>query len=326
MLLRLDYTPEDFNPSFGSKLMRRSTLRFSLARFMWSAITVGRGSRNKVIQSGMYSAFEIIYRGSLLLANLEISPGMKLAQSSAYKSLDPSEKSAISYFIGLTSAKLLAQKLFCVNWLMHLDVYRQQLNAQTANGGSRPDLVGMDKSNRWLAFEAKGRTHGADKQAKDKAKGQVNQLVRVNGAPLYLGVGLISYFNSGEKLEVYLKDPPLEHGLHLQIDMREFFSDYYRLFIDLIDSDYSRRQVLTASNERRYIVKYIEEIDSRIGIDEEIYKYARDRHSVELLEKTVYSLPEIVNEPDSPTQPLIGEDGVFVELGPRWIARMTGYK
>ncbi len=160
MLLKLDYYPESFDPSLGSKLSQPGTLNVSVNRLMWSAITVGRDSWNKVVQSGMYSAFEIVYRSALLLANLEMSKKQKIAKSSAYRNLDPSEKSGISYFIGLTCAKLLAQKLFGVNWLMHLDVYRAILKPQLEPGASRPDLVGRDRSRRWLAFEAKGRSGG----------------------------------------------------------------------------------------------------------------------------------------------------------------------
>src|SRR5262245_53295169 len=119
MLLKLDYFPESFDPSLGSKLSGAGTLSVSVNRLMWSAITVGRDSWNKVVQSGMYSAFEIVYRSTMLLANLEMSKRQKIAKSSAYRNLDPSEKSAVSYFIGLTCAKLLAHKLFDVSWLMH---------------------------------------------------------------------------------------------------------------------------------------------------------------------------------------------------------------
>jgi len=321
MLLKLDYFPESFNPSFGSRLTQSNMLRFSLARLLWSAITVGRASWNKVVQSGMYSAFEIVYRASLLLANLEVSKTGKLAQSDAYRNLDPSEKSAVSYFIGLTSAKLLAQKLFSVNWLMHLDVYSRLLNPQIMNGRSRPDLVGIDKLGRWLAFEAKGRTHGAGSSTKVTAKGQVNQLVSINGTPLYLGVGLVSYFNSGDKLEIYLKDPPVEKGLSLQLDRGRLLLDYYRLFIDLINSDYSRRESLTLHG-RSYVVKYVAEIDCRIGIDEEVYSHAQDERRAESLETVVYSLPESSDEPESSTGLFAGEDGIFVGPGERWASRI----
>lgn len=69
--------------------------------------------------------FEIIYRSSICHANLRSNPSRRLEKSGAYIALDRSEKSAVSYFNGLTIAKLVASRLFGVPWLMHLDVYRE---------------------------------------------------------------------------------------------------------------------------------------------------------------------------------------------------------
>jgi hypothetical protein len=258
------------------------------------------------------------------MANLEVSKTGKLTQSDAYRNLDPSEKSAISYFIGLTSAKLLAQKLFRVNWLMHLDVYQDLLRPVITNGRSRPDLVGFDIAGRWFTFEAKGRTHGADSRTRETAKGQVNQLASINGLPLTLGVGMVSYFNSGDKLEVYLKDPPIEKGLDLEIPGGRLLSDYYRLFVDLINSDYGQRESRTLRN-RRYVVKYIAEIDSFIGMDEELYRHAQGDLEKGTLEQIVRSLPKDSEEPENSTGVFAGEDGIFVALGERWISRIRAH-
>ena len=325
MLLKLDYYPESFDPSLGSKLSQPRTLNVSVNRLMWSAITVGRDTWNKVIQSGMYSAFEIVYRSALLLANLEMSKRQKIAKSSAYRNLDPSEKSAISYFIGLTCAKLLAQELFGVSWLMHLDVYRAILRPQLEPGASRPDLVGRDRSRRWLAFEAKGRSDAVARSDKNKAKGQVDQLSRVGDEPVYLGVGLISYFNSGNKLEVFLKDPPTDRGFSLNIDAGVLFKDYYKLFIDLVDSEYGRVERVSFGG-RHYLVKHIRESDTRIGIDQELYNHGKREDGKELFERVALSLPASANEAHEVTGPLAGEDGIYVDVGRQWTSRFVEAK
>jgi hypothetical protein len=286
----------------------------------------------------MYSAFEVIYRGSMLFANLEESPSGKLAQSTAYKDLDPSEKSAVSYFLGLTTAKLLAQRLLGVTWLMHLDVYKHLLRPQIV-GGSRPDLVGMDRSCRWIAVEAKGRTHSITRHDKTNAKGQVGQLIRVQNTPVFLGVGVISYFNSGEKLQVFLQDPPFneEKGSHLDLEMGAFLYDYYRMFVDLIHSDYGDKELFT-TNDKEYIAKYINEVDAWVGIDESVYEIVtQSQGNPRILEK----LPSVLTEPhgkltsssrDYPQQyqvtdegddsnTVVGEDGIYIQLGKAWLSR-----
>ena len=97
--------------------------------------------------------------------------------------------------------------------------------------------------------------------------------------------------------------------------------DYYRLFIDLIKSDYSRRESLTLHG-RSYVVKYITEIDCRIGIDEEVSSHAQDELRAESLETVVYSLPESSDEPESSTGLFAGEDRIFVGPGERWASRI----
>ena len=73
-----------------------------------------------------------------------------------------------------------------------------------------------------------------------------------------------------------------------------------------------------------YLVKYVGEIDCRIGIDEEIYEHAHDKHEGYWLVDVMDRLPETSNESDNLTHPLIAEDGIYVELGRRWSERMTG--
>ncbi len=69
---------------------------------VWAAISVGRGSLGHIQQHGVFSMFEIAYRSAILYANLVESDGGGIVRSSAYEGLDPSEKSAISYLLGMT--------------------------------------------------------------------------------------------------------------------------------------------------------------------------------------------------------------------------------
>lgn len=120
--------------------------------------------------------FEMIFRTALLYANLMQGPHYRLSRSEPYDVLDPSEKGAVSYFLGLTFAKLFAEKYLNVSWLMHLDVYRDALRPRNVHGGSKPDLVGFDTNGDWYVIEAKGRTGGHDSEAMRRAKEQVSNL------------------------------------------------------------------------------------------------------------------------------------------------------
>lgn len=90
--------------------------------------------------------------------------------------------------------KLFASRLLNTPWLLHLDVFRDQLNPATLGGRSRPDLVGQDASGAWHAFETKGRSSVPSSEDKLKAKSQAQRLVSVDGSACSLHIGSFAYF------------------------------------------------------------------------------------------------------------------------------------
>src|SRR5687767_4042942 len=120
---KLHYNATNFPAALGASLKGSKTVSFPWEELVWAAISVGRAELFHILRHGPFSAFEIIYRAAIVYANLRETGTGELARSKAYEGLDPSEKGAISYFMGLTLAKLLSEKLLDVPWLMHLDVY-----------------------------------------------------------------------------------------------------------------------------------------------------------------------------------------------------------
>ena len=130
----------------------------------------------------------------------------RLYRTSAAKALDPTEKGAVSYFLGMVVCKLFATKLLNTPWLLHLDVFRSQLGAVLA-GRSRPDLVGQDHElQRWHVFECEGRVNSPDGATKKGAKKQAQRLVGVGDVACSLHVGTVAYFR-GDVLHFYWRDP-----------------------------------------------------------------------------------------------------------------------
>jgi hypothetical protein len=187
---------------------------------VWAAVTVGRPNRHYVFHHGDAAAYEALFRWSLLRMALQQggAMGRRLRLTSAAKSLDPSEKGAVNYFLGMTICKLFAAKLLGTPWLLHLDIFGPKLRASLA-GRSRPDLVGREVgSNTWHAFECKGRTSPPDASVKRKAKAQANRLLAINGANCDLHVGAITYFRA-DVLQFYFCDPPVDqpNGIGLSV-------------------------------------------------------------------------------------------------------------
>jgi len=253
----------------------------------------------------VFSAFEITYRAALVYANLRESPKGILTRSSAYDGLDPSEKGAVSYFLGITLAKLFANRLLSVPWLLHLDVYRQQLQPILA-GKTKPDFVGLNAAFDWVVLEAKGRTNEYEDSVLQRAKLQTQQLTTIQGSQPVLRAGCLAYFSAGN-LQFAIQDPKGEHRRRkipdLPLTKDALIKAYYRLFQAWL------QEVTSVQTEeidgRRYRLLALPDFELSIGLpldlDERLIarEPAKDQH----LRKD--------NE-------FIGADGLFVRVGTVW--------
>lgn len=283
-----------------------SDIEVSWADMIWAAVTVGRRMWADVIAHGIYSYFEFIYRICILRANLRGQAG-HFTRSAAYNRLDPSEKGAVSYFIGLTLGKFLCDEILDAPWMMHLDVYHNQLQPLITRAGGRPDLVGEDIQQRWIVCEAKGRTRGFSSAALERAKDQTKLIDEIAGQVPFLRVAVLSYFFN-RRLSAYFVDPD-EVGprpSRLRISHDRLLRDYYRPLLALVEGSRSRLQ----SHER---VTRLPEVDVSIGIDEAVYDFARREAYDELIGRTKEIQPIAGIEKRK-----VGKDGISIELGPTW--------
>ena len=307
-----------------------------------AAITVGRRCWRDVFQHGRYSAFEICYRAAMLRANLQHSHG-QLRRSDAYRHLDPSEKAAASYFIGLTLAKLIARKLLGVHWLMHLDVYHDYLRPGLLASG-RPDLVGLDAQREWHVIEAKGRSNALDGRVVPRAKAQTLKLGTVRGKEPILRVASVAHF-SRECLSLRLEDPvgQDEDAADWTFTEDEFLRDYYDPFVALIDQKHdtgAKHRVgageldISARSETvngvDFLVADLADVDLRIGLNQRIYEV---HSSTEPIRDAIYQILDFA--PPSVSRDLgridrtpttrgdsnsvfVGPDGILVQVGRKW--------
>lgn len=217
-MLRIPYDTDAFPP--GTVANGHAELSVTWDDILWAAVTIGRPNRHYAFRHGAASMYEALFRWSLVRMALEQSGpfGYRLRRTAAAKTLDPTEKGAVNYFLGMTFCKLFATKLLNTPWLLHLDAFRPMLNP-VLTGRSRPDLVGQVQGMaQWHAFECKGRVSPPDATAKSKAKAQAQRLVSVNGTHCTLHVGAVTYFR-GDSLHFYWRDPPPENEWGVSVSM-----------------------------------------------------------------------------------------------------------
>jgi hypothetical protein len=196
---------------------------------IWAALTIGRPSVHHVWQHGTASFHEAILRLSIVRMAIEQNGqnATRLRRTSALKNLDPTEKGAISYFLGMTFCKLFASRLLKTPWLLHLDVFRSEIPAYVL-GRSRPDLFGQQSgTGHWLAFETKGRDSKPSAAERTKAKQQATRLLSVAGSACTLHVGTFTFFVN-DALNFHWIDPPTEGGQLVKVpEIGEGWRYYY---------------------------------------------------------------------------------------------------
>lgn len=289
-------------------LNQLSELRLTWSELVWAAVTVGRASRFDVLRHGEYSLYELVYRIAMVRANLRELASHTLVKSDAYKGLDPSEKSAVSYFLGMALGKAFAEQKLSVPWLLHLDVYRDSAltGMKLKSGKSRPDLVGRTRGQQWVVLEPKGRTNGLSSNTLAKAKTQAAQVVSVDGRVPVVSAGLVAHFEDGS-LQLAVDDPPVGHGVdRVEVALRsdEFFTDYYAPFRYLLKAAAHTEE---SYEDDSYAVVELEAVDVRLGVRMDI-----------ALGMSVEDVAVRQRSSSHDHALFLGPDGVLIELGDSW--------
>ena len=230
---RMRYYPDQFPAYMGAAFSQPTEIDFTWGELCKSAVTVGRDSWVDVLRFGPFSVFELTWRVAMLWANLCEDPSGLLVPSEAFVNLDPSERGAISYFLGNCFTKLLVEKLFGVPWLMHLDVYRRSLGIVLTSNG-RPDFVGFDPQRQWAVVEAKGHMLRMRRDTMEKAKRQTGSVGRIAGQnpALRTAVGVWFSKTSGTNAKVWDPRDPDSGAEDFNIDTDHFLRLYYEPLID----------------------------------------------------------------------------------------------
>jgi hypothetical protein len=334
--LEIPVVSKNFDNAIYPDFVGEKIYKFSVSDIIWAAVSVGKREQRHLWRHGIHSQMEFQWRWMMLYAFLEVK-GTSIHPSRAFQALDGSEKTAISYFLGLVAAKLVAEKALGVSWLLHLDIYHDYLKYKVTPGAAlrngkprnanqevRPDLVGRNSSKKWFAFEAKGRSGSVDNDALVKAKEQACALQTVRGKSVELHIALQSYFRKSG-LTVRWEDPPANDnsGCYLQVPDATFFERYYfPLFLFL-----SQSTDVSEVRGRSYLTTQLLESDITIGMDTEIVEMLRDGNAetenswddlANILHRyatTGNTEQRSLNQDSELSNLTIGGDGILIQLG-----------
>jgi hypothetical protein len=224
---------------------------------LWASITVGKAQPD-LMRFGRYSFAEILHRVACLHAYYDIDNSNRVALSPAYKNLDSTEKGVVSYYTGMAMAKLYADKVLGIPWMMHISRYEADWAVRYGANSNRPDLFGCNYLGEWAVAEAKGRARVTSKLVTkmQQQKSAVASIQRV--APTYR-YGSATRFEGG-RLALRVVDPArLRRAQDVPIDPAAWLLDYYRPIVDLLDQT-------DAHYEGEAIVGILPGTDIEIGV------------------------------------------------------------
>jgi hypothetical protein len=297
---RIPYRATRFTGAFAQLNTNNGEITVTWAQLVWAAITAGKAAGDEYAY-GIYSALERLHRASMMRSYLMQTSSGFIARTVPYQMSDPSEKTSISFYLGMTLAKLFAELLFDVPRMLHFAVYAQNYQIVAAQGDSRPDLIGLSDTGAWYVFEAKGRSNAFDAEALATAKDQAEQILSIDNLAPLCSVACQAYFSS-TGLSFRMDDPPPRRSVRsrtIKISRTEFehaYDDPIRSVVEL-----RRGNVPLNYGNRRFRGARIEEADLWVAIP--------DGDQV----LTVNPEAGILDHDE-----YLGGDGVLVRLGTTW--------
>lgn len=271
-------------------------------------MTMGKPGVAFLLAHGWHSISDLVVRSHTVYANL-CENGRFIEKSTLYAGLDPTEKSGVSYFMGMLAAKVIGHRLLNVPWFFHLSMLNSLGGTATLKGNSEPDLIGLRSNREWIVAEAKGRTWGHSKSAMEAAKKQTRQLRKINGQYPSLRVAVQASFST--KLRWAIEDPDEfdDNARDLQFDVENVLGMYYSASLSAIEQGEER-----AIGNRRFIVRELPEIGVTIGIDREAVVRLEER----TMSQAPHSFVEAAEFQLHQQEFVIFPDGLAIALDDRW--------
>jgi hypothetical protein len=306
---------------------------FSLTWLVHAAVTAGHGPGwRQAALPNIAGQWELLWKTSALrVAVCEQntqpswrSPRLRLVPTDRLNRMDPSERRALSYHLGITLSVAWARRALSIPWLLHLDVYQSAFNVNLQPGNSRPDLVGRHPNGSWAVFEAKGRGTPPDPKAEKKAKDQAKRVVDIGGVAPTSRFAFFSYY-APDKSAVGRKKPKVVHirvvdpepeEIEDPINLPLFTVDnFFRLYYEPWWTLLAETAKLAPSQDGRFIWRRLEDLDFRIGMLKDVAgALSRERYG---------ELPEIIHRAEE--QERLRDqyldwagDGLLIEPGDSW--------
>jgi hypothetical protein len=213
-------------------------LEFSGRELLHAVITCGMPIQRLTPAYMNTRKMEILYKIFLVETALE-AEGDRLQKSKSTAYLDSSEKSVISYYLGMFFTKLISRKMYNVDHLTHLNLIRKTSGdgfIDFFNSEWRPEMIGYSVAkDSWSVWEAKGGSN-MRVQALQKGAKQLEAIASVNGKQPDPPAVCMTYYEHGYLSAIVRR--PADTGTvkakeSLDISVENFYRAYYQPILEL---------------------------------------------------------------------------------------------
>nr|WP_317348203.1 hypothetical protein [uncultured Blautia sp.] len=172
-------------------------MEFSARELLHAVITCGIPVQRMTTAYFSKKKLELIYKLFLVETALD-TEGDRLKKARRIAYLDSSEKSVMSYYMGMFLTKLISRRLYGVDYLTHLNLIQSMDGngfVDFFNSEWRQDMIGFQPDKKsWSVWEAKGGSNRRE-QALKKGCQQAAAIESVNGLAPDPGAVCMTYYD-----------------------------------------------------------------------------------------------------------------------------------
>jgi len=302
-----------FPPPFAGLNTAGTKLPVTTADLARAAVTVGGPVRG--------TAWRRTQRRVAIIATVHAALAEKrgthpVRTSTLYQQLETTEKSGVSFRLGMAFAAVVAERVLEIAMLEHLNHTNSLLFP--SGGKRRADLFGLDAAGGCHVIEAKSRTHGHDRALVRYAKAQAANIAVVDVksgrySPQTRSAAVADLSRS--PVQVLLEDPPEEAPREkpYQIDTDQVIAYHYSAVPDLVELRGDPQDPPTRI-DADVIGAYLPGTDVWLGVKRSLYGESNTPWRERIKDDAAAAEP-IAADSDTVS---IGRDGHVLQMGPEF--------
>lgn len=291
-------------------------LEFSNKELLHAIVTCGIPVQRLTAAFPEKKRLELLYKLFLVETALE-EEGDRLKKSKKIAYLDSSEKSVISYYMGMFFTKMISHRLYESEYLTNLNLIATPDHKEFIDFFAsewRPEMIGYKvKEQIWSAWEAKGGSNYRE-QALKKGADQLKAIGTLNGVRPDPVAVCMTYYDHGYLCGILREPEGDTKGEQLKFSEEDFFKAYYKpiceLFLDKSSNLRLYEDYAEVSLNLPYFTEDYKEPDERkicLGIARKLLSYLMEEDYAAVAKNR-----REVQEEKCPEGAYMGTDGIYV--------------